>query len=102
MIRPRCARANGGILKVVSAVDQPIMPAGRGKKPAKSAGPRAPAEDALCPEMDDFHRDSGPEDSPGNSPSLSNVLRHVCSGCLPIQYLIPFPAERDHTTKVLG
>ena len=42
------------------------MPAGRAKKPAKA--PRAPADEALCPELEDLQGDgglSGPEDSPG-------------------------------------
>ena len=49
------------------------MPTGRGKKPAKSAAPRAPTEHALCPELGDLQEDrlimSGPEDSPGRKNS---------------------------------
>ena len=52
------------------------MPAGRGKKPAKSVGPRAPVEDALCPELDDLDGDGGAEDSPGSS-------SHAVSGGIP-------------------
>ena len=56
------------------------MPAGRGKKTGKAAAvPLAPAEEALCPELEEQEeRASGPEDSPG-TPLTARLMMYYCS-----------------------
>ena len=72
------------------------MPTGRGKKAAKSA-PRAPDEQAMCPDMEDFLGDSDIEDSQGISPKYFSFLFLVWCVLQCLRVLV----ERGNTSKDL-